>query len=283
MLSGIGPAEHLEEMGIKCRVNLPGVGQNLQDHPLVYMKFLINKPVSMSRYMRPDLMAYTGLRWLANHSGPGASNNVETCALLRSDPSVSHPDVEIQYIPVVVDHDEGVKPNVHGFTISIGATRVEAPGWVKLRSDDPTMSPRIMSNFLSTDHDLGLMRRSIEIGREIAFQPSYQKLGVEAIEPDRRVRSRSETDDFLRAYTSGDFHLTSTCKMGNDRLSVVSPDLKVHGIEGLRVIDASVMPSIVSANPNATTIMIAEKGADHILGKHLPAETRVAPPQLHRA
>ena len=267
MLSGIGPADQLREHGIACKVDLPGVGQNLQDHPLVYMKFAIDKPVSMSRYMRPDLMAYTGARWMASHTGPGASNNVETCALMRSDPSVPHPDVLIQYLPIIMDHDEGVKPGIHGFTYCIGPTRVEGTGSVKLRSSKRGDSPRITSNFMSTDHDIDLMRKSVEMGREVASQRAHAGLGVKEVEPGGKVRTRREIEEYLRANVAGDFHLTGTCRMGSDRMAVVDHQLKVHGIESLRVVDASVMPSIVSANTNATTIMIGEKASDMIRGR----------------
>lgn len=267
MLSGIGPADQLREHGIACKVDLPGVGQNLQDHPLVYMKFAINKPVSMSKYMRPDLMAYTGARWMASHTGPGASNNVETCALMRSDPSVPHPNVLIQYLPIIMDHDEGVKPGIHGFTYCIGPTRVEGTGSVRLRSSKRGDSPRITSNFLSTDHDMDLMRISVEMGRAVAAQRAHAGLGVKEVEPGVPVRTRKEIEDYLRANVAGDFHLTGTCKMGSERMAVVDHQLKVHGIESLRIVDASVMPSIVSANTNATTIMIGEKASDMIRGR----------------
>ena len=278
MLSGIGPAAELAEHGIDCRVNLPGVGENLQDHPLVYMKFRIDKPVSMSRYMRPDLMLYTGARWMATRTGPGASNNVEVCALIRSDSSARHADIEIQYVPVIQDHDSGVKPGLHGFTYCIGPARVEKGGWVRLRSANPTDSPRILSGFLATDRDLALMARSVEIGRDVAAQRAHQGLGVREIDPGPVVRDRTGMVDYLRANTSGDFHLTSSCRMGSDRMAVVDMQLKVHGVEGLRVVDASIMPSIVSANTNATTIMIAERAADIILGRPLLAPARVPRP-----
>lgn len=265
MLSGIGPADHLRQLGIECRIDLPGVGSNLHDHPLVYMKFKIDKPVSMSRYMRPDLMLRTGLQWMATHKGAGASNNLETCALIRSDPSVPHPDIEIQYLPIIVDHDQGVKHDVHGFTYCIGPTRVEGTGWVKLRSSNPSEPPRIMSNMLSTDYDLNQMRKAIEIGRHVASRPAHNYLGVTEVDPGTGV-TKKEMEHYLRANTAGDFHLSGTCKMGMDRMSVVDPELRVHGIEGLRVADASVMPSIVSANTNATTIMIGEKASDLIKG-----------------
>lgn len=267
LLSGIGPEKDLKALGIECQVNAPGVGQNLQDHPLVYMKFQIDKSVSMSRYMRPDLMAYVGARWVATHTGPGATNHVETCALMRSDAGVAHPDVEIQYLPIMMDHDDGVKPGLHGFTYCIGPTRVEGTGWVKLRSKDPLASPRILSNFLSTEYDLNLMRRSVEMGREVASQRAHNGLNVREVDPGPHVGTRLEMDAYLRDNVAGDFHLCGTCKMGNDKDAVVDSQLRVHGIEGLRVVDASVMPSIVNANTNASTIMIAEKAADMILGK----------------
>ena len=278
MLSGIGPAAHLREHGIKCVSNLPGVGQNLQDHPVAYMKFLIDKPVSMSRYLRKDRMLYAGARWMATHTGPGASNNVETCALVRTDPAVPHPDIEIQYLAFVANRDGSISPDVHGFTMCIGATRVEKGGWVKLRSSDPAAPPRILSGFLATDHDRHLLHQSIEIGRRVAAQPAYAKYGVKEIEPGPGVASAAEIDAFLRGHVEGDFHLIGTCKMGTDKMAVVDPELRVHGIEGLRVVDASVMPSIISANTNATTIMIAEKAADMILGKPPLPKAAVALP-----
>ncbi|NWD25700.1 choline dehydrogenase [Pseudomonas yamanorum] len=266
MLSGIGPAEHLREMGIACVVDAPGVGSNLHDHPIVYMKWQVEKPVSMSRYMRPDLMLYTGARWLASHTGPGATNNVETCALIKTDPSVKHPDIEIQYMPVITDHDDGINPQLHGFTYCIGPTRVEGTGWVKLRTNDPADAPRIFSNMLSTDHDMNQMRHTIRIGRDLVRQRAHNGLGVKEVEPGPSVRSGKELDDYIRSHTDGDFHLCGTCKMGSDVMSVVDTQLRVYGVDRLRVVDASVMPSIVSANTNATTIMIAEKASDFIRG-----------------
>ncbi|MEZ5924200.1 MAG: choline dehydrogenase [Hyphomicrobiaceae bacterium] len=272
MLSGFGPADELRQHGIRCVADLPGVGARLEDHPVVYMKYGIDKPISMSRYLRTDRMLWTGARWVATHGGPGATNNVETCALVRSTDSVPHADIEIQYLAFVANRDGSIDPKRHGFTMCIGAARVEKSGWVKLRSADPSAPPRILAGFLATEHDRKLIRRSIEIGREVAHQPAYRALGARELEPGPEVRSVGEIDSWANATVEGDFHLVGTCPMGNDRMAVVDPQLKVHGIEGLRVVDASVMPSIVSANTNATTIMIAEKAADMILGRPpLPA------------
>lgn len=278
MLSGIGPSDHLAEHGIDCRVNLPGVGQNLQDHPVVYLKYKIEKPISMNGHMRPGKMALTGARWLATHRGPAASNNVETCALMRTDPSVPHPDVEIQFLPVIMNNEGGFLSHMHGFTYCIGPGRVEGTGWVKLRSGDPSAAPRIFSNFLATDFDLNQMRKSVELGRYIAAQKSHEGLGMSEFEPGENLHTITQVDDYLRENVSGDFHLAGTCKMGTDQSAVVDPSLRVHGIEGLRVVDASVMPSIVSVNTNATTIMIAERAADIILGKPMLPPAPVALP-----
>ena len=273
-LSGIGPADELRRHGIEVRLDLPGVGENLQDHPVVYMKWSTAKPVSMSRYMRKDRMLLTGLRWLMTHTGPAATNHVETCAWLRTGPSVKHPDMLIQFVPVLLTHEGDVMPGGHGFTYCIGPTRVACRGWVRLRSDRPDAKPRILSNFLSTEVDLKRMMRSLQIGREIASRRAHGAHGPIEVDPGPDIRSEAEVQAYLRANVAGDFHLAGTCKMGLDSMSVVNPNLKVHGLEGLRIADASVMPSIVNANTNATAIMIGEKAADMILGKEplAPAE-----------
>jgi choline dehydrogenase len=267
MLSGIGPADQLRQHGIKCIADLPGVGENLQDHPVVYMKYLVNKPVSMSRYLRKDRMLLTGAQWVATHTGPGASNHVETCALVRSDPSVPHADVEIQYLAFVANRDGSINHDTHGFTMCIGEARIDKGGWIKLRSADPAAPPRIFSGFMTSEKDRQLLHRSVEIGRQVAAQPAYRSFGIKEIEPGSEVQSAADIEGYLRDNVEGDFHLCGTCKMGRDPMAVVDPELRVHGIEGLRVVDASVMPSIISANTNATTIMIAEKAADMIRGK----------------
>lgn len=277
MLSGIGPADHLEEVGIACRVDLPGVGQNLQNHPLIYQKFSIDKPVALNSYMRPDKMIAVGARWMMTRGGLGATNTFETLALVRSDPSVPHADVLMHFVPVLMDENNKVEPKIHGFALAIGAARVEGAGWVKLRSANPADKPRILSRFLATDYDLNLMRRSVEIAKGLVRQKAFDGLSVKEMAGGSDVRSQAEVDHYLRTNVAGDYHLSCTCKMGRDRMAVVDHELKVHGIEALRVVDASVMPSIVSANTNATTIMIGEKAADLILGRRAAPDTYDAP------
>jgi choline dehydrogenase len=266
MLSGIGPADELKRLDIKVAVDLPGVGQNLQDHAAAYMQYECPEPLSVTKYLRPDRKLMMGLQWFLFQKGPAAGNNLETVALLRSDPSVPHPDIEIQNLAVVFDHDGGIHRAKHGFTYCIGPTRAEGSGWVKLKSGNPDDPPRILCNFLSTPADWHVMRESIRIGREVAFQTAYDRYRSREISPGPHVKTNAEIDEYLRGATVNDFHPTGTCRMGSDRMAVVDATLKVHGIEGLRVVDASVMPSTVSANTNATTIMIGEKAADLVRG-----------------
>jgi choline dehydrogenase len=266
MLSGIGPAEHLREFGIDVVQDLPAVGQNLQDHACVYMRFGSSQTVSAIKYVHWHRAAVAGLDWFFRRSGPLATNNLETMALLRSEISPGHPDIEIQVLPVIFDHDNGIDLKNHGITFCTGPTRVESRGWVKLRSSNPSDPPRILSNFLAEAADRQRMRESIRIGHRIAEERAFAKLLDGAADPPRSLASKAEMDDYITRSAVNDFHPTSTCRMGAEENSVVDSSLKVHGIEGLRVVDASVMPSITSANTNATTIMIAERASDIIKG-----------------
>lgn len=264
MLSGIGPSDHLNEMGIKCRINLPGVGANLQNHPIVYQRFSTTAGDSMNKYMRPDRMAGVGLRWMLSKTGIGATNAFESLALIRSDTSVLVPDLLVHFIPALTDEKNEVRPDAKGFAIALGAARVEGTGWIRLRSADPSDKPRIFTNFMSTDADINVLLNSIKVGREIANQRPFRDIGATELSTVAKSNVRTELIAYLRSELSGDYHLSCTCRMGSDAQAVVDSNLKVHGIEGLRVADASVMPSIVSANTNATTFMIAEKAADLI-------------------
>lgn len=267
MLSGIGPAVELQSHGIKTVVDLPGVGQGLQDHPLIYAKYEATKAVSPIKYERLDRKIAVGLQWLLTRTGPGATNYMETIAMIRSDPSVKHPDIEFQYYPLVIDHDAGYVKGIHGWTNCIGPVRVDSRGWVKLRSADPLAPPRIMTNLLATDSDMTRMRRSIEINRDVMNQPAYREFLKGEIDPSPKVTTGQEMRDYIRANTNGDFHPVGTCKMGEGDMAVVDNALRVRGVQNLRIADASIMPSIVSANTNVTSIMIGDRGADIVLGK----------------
>jgi choline dehydrogenase len=217
-------------------------------------------------------MAVVGAHWLLFRGGPAAGNNLETMALVRSHVAGAQPDVELQHLALVFDHEGGIQLGLHGFTYCAGPNRVHGRGWVKLRSADPDEPPRILTNFLSTDEDWKVMREAVRIGREVAHQRCYDRYRKREIDPGPDVKGKTGLDDYIRRATANDFHPVGTCRMGHDRMAVVDLSLKVHGIEALRVVDASVMPTIVGANTNATTIMIAEKAADMIRGRPpLPA------------
>ena len=270
MLSGIGPEDELKYHGIDIELALPGVGQNLQDHPIIYPKYQSFNADSPIKYQRLDRKVRVGAQWLLNRSGPGATNYMEAVAMIRSDASVPYPDIEFQFCPLVIDHDAGgALDGIHGWSNSCGPVAVEGTGWVKLRSSQPTAAPRIFCNFMATDYDINLMHRSFELNREVMSQPAFKPFLKDEIEPGFKIQSKADIQDYLSAHVAGDYHPVGTCKIGasNDPMAVVDSELRVRGIEGLRVVDASVMPIIVNANTNATSIMIGEKAADMVLGR----------------
>jgi choline dehydrogenase len=270
MLSGIGPEDELKRHGIDVEIALPGVGQNLQDHPIIYPKYQSFNADSPIKYQRLDRKARVAAQWLFNRSGPGATNYMEAVALIRSDDSVPYPDIEFQFCPLIIDHAAGgALKGVHGWSNSCGPVTVEGTGWVKLRSGDPVAPPRILCNFMATDHDISLMHRAFELNREVMSQPAFKPFLKDEIEPGFSVSSKADIQDYLLEHVAGDYHAVGTCKIGadDDPMAVVDSELRVRGIEGLRVADASVMPVIVNANTNAACIMIGERAADLVLGQ----------------
>ena len=267
MLSGIGPEDELKSHDIEVQHALAGVGQNLQDHPILYPKYQSKGQDSPIRYQRLDRKGLVGLRWLFNQTGPGATNYMEGAALLRADENSSYPDIEFQFCPLVIDHAEGGALMTHGWSNSCGPVAVEGTGWVKLRSDDPMDAPRILCNFMSTDYDIKMMHRAFELNREVMSQPAFQALIKDEIEPGFQVKSYADIHDYILENVAGDYHPVGTCKIGadTDPMAVVDSRLRVFGIENLRIADASVMPVITNANTNATAIMIGERAAELIL------------------
>ncbi len=271
MLSGIGPAAELKTHDIPVTVDLPGVGRNLQDHPILYPKYRSRNADSPIRYQRLDRKARVGLQWLLTRRGPGATNYMETAARLKSDPSEPFADIEFQFCPLVIDHAEGGARNgIHGWSNSCGPVAVEGRGWVRLRSADPFAPPRILCNFMSTDRDVARMHRAFEMNREVMAQPALAPFLKDEIEPGFHIRGKVEVERYIRERVAGDYHPAGTCKIGaeDDPMSVVDPALKLRGVDNLRVADASVMPVITNANTNATSIMIGERAADLILASN---------------
>ncbi len=269
MLSGIGPKDELKAHGIKPVQIMPGVGENLQDHPILYPKYKSKNTDSPIKYQRLDRKACVGAQWLLTHTGAGTSNYMEAIALLRSSSTALYPDIEFQFCPLVIDHSEGGASNIHGWSNSCGPVAVEGRGWVKLRSADATDSPRIMCNFMNTDYDINMMHKAFEFNREIMSQAAFKPFLKDELEPGFHIKSRADIHEYILNHLAGDYHPVGTCKIGaeNDSMAVVDSNLRVIGIDNLRIADASVMPIIPNANPNATCIMIGEKAAHLLLSK----------------
>ena len=267
MLSGIGPEEHLKEIGITPTHSLPGVGQNLQDHIEIYLQMACTQPVTLFKYYNLVGKAVVGAQWLFTRTGLGASNHFEAGGFIRSRAGVEHPDIQYHFFPMAVRYDGKSPNNSHGFQAHVGPVRSKSKGWVKLRSANPEDKPRICFNYLSEEDDWEEFRASVRLTREIFAQQALAPFRGAELSPGKDVQSDAEIDAFIKGAVESAYHPSGTCKMGSDDLSVVDSECKVIGLDGLRIVDSSIMPSIVSGNLNAPTIMIAEKAADIIAGK----------------
>ncbi|WLD57228.1 choline dehydrogenase [Salinispirillum sp. LH 10-3-1] len=270
MLSGIGPAEDLKALGIEVKQDLPGVGQNLQDHLELYVQQACTQPITLYKYTTQPGMALSGMQWFINNDwGACRTAHLEAGGFIRSEPGVRHPDIQYHFLPSqVIDHGRK-NPELHAYQAHVGPMRPTSTGFLKLRSSDPTEHPLIQPNLLSTERDRWEMRQSVKLTREIFAQDAFKPFRGEEYLPGKDVQTDQEIDAFVRAHADSAYHPSCTCKMGaaSDPMAVVDAEARVFGIEGLRVVDASIMPSIVSGNLNAPTIMLAEKCADHIRGR----------------
>ena len=271
MLSGIGPAAHLAEHGIPVIADRPGVGQNLQDHLELYIQAAASQPVSLFKYWNLLGKAYVGARWLLRKDGPGASNQFESCAFIRSQAGVPYPDIQYHFLPLAVRYDGKVAAEGHGFQAHVGPMRSPSRGAVTLRSADPEDAPRILFNYMSTEQDWEDFRRCIRLTREIFAQEAFAPYRGKEIQPGAEVQTDDELDDFIREHVESAYHPCGTCKMGraDDPMAVVDPEARVIGVDGLRLADSSIFPRITNGNLNGPSIMVGEKAADHILGRSL--------------
>jgi choline dehydrogenase len=270
MLSGIGPADELRALGIPVVHDLPGVGENLQDHLELYVQQACTQPVTLLDTMKPHNMVLAGLRWFAFRNGPAASSHLEAGGFVRTEAGVEHPDIQFHFLPALIS-DHGRSPgNQHAFQVHVGPMRPKSRGRLRLAAADPRVHPLLDPNYLAEERDRWEMRRSIELSREIFAQKAFDPFRGEEILPGRQAHSPAELDQFVRQKADSAYHPCGTCKMGDpgDPATVVDPACRVVGLEGLRVIDASIMPSEPSGNLNAPTIMIAEKAADIVRGKN---------------
>lgn len=258
MLSGIGPAEHLHHHGIRVRHDLPGVGQNLQDH------LDISTLVKSQRAITYDQLnpVSVGLRYLFGRQGPGSSNIAEAGGFIISRHAPDdRPDIQMHFVPALLDdHGRNRLPG-HGMTIHACPLRPESRGEIRLKSRDPSIAPSLQPNYMSTDYDRKMMLECARLTREIFAQAAFTPFISEEVLPGQSVQTEEDLMNFIRRKAESIYHPIGTCKMGNDPLAVVDHKLQVHGLAGLAVVDASIMPTLVSGNTNAPTIMIAEKYA----------------------
>ncbi|MCA2175391.1 choline dehydrogenase [Nonomuraea glycinis] len=273
-LSGVGPADLLEPLGIEMVHDLPGVGANLQDHLEVYVQHACTQPVSQQPSLAMWRRPFIGAQWLFLRGGPGATNHFEAGGFIRSNDDVPYPNLMFHFLPIAVRYDGSAPAGGHGYQVHIGPMYSDARGSVRITSADPRVKPALRFNYLSTEQDRREWVEAIRRTREILSQPAWAALDGGEISPGPSV----ETDEEILAWVAKDgetaLHPSCTCKMGVDEMSVVHPDtLRVHGLEGLRVVDASAMPYVTNGNIYAPVMMLAEKSADLILGNTpLPPE-----------
>ncbi|MGH8169214.1 MAG: choline dehydrogenase [Steroidobacteraceae bacterium] len=274
-LSGVGPAQELARQGIQVVHDLPGVGENLQDHLEFYFQMACTQPITLYSHMSAFRKALIGARWLLAKDGLGASNHFETGGFIRSRAGVRYPNIQYHFLPMAVSYDGSSLAQEHGFQAHVGPMRSQSKGSVRLASADPGEKPRVFFNYLSQPQDWEEMRACVRLTREVFAQPAFAPYRGREIQPGAAVQSDEQIDEFVRQHVESAYHPSCSCKMGrpDDSQAVVDPEARVIGMEGLRVVDSSIMPSITTGNLNAPTIMLAEKAADHIRGRApLPPE-----------
>jgi len=273
-LSGIGAAAQLSAAGIESRIDLPAVGANLNDHPDLVIQHRCLQPVSIFGANRGIGKILTGLRWFAGLGGLAGSNHFEAGGFLRSRAGVRQPDLQLTFMPLAIKPGTVEDVGMHSFQVHIDLMRPKSLGRVTLRSADPAAPPSICFNYLADRQDREDLRTAVRLTREILAQPALAPYRGEELNPGEAIQSDEDIDAWVRRSVETCYHPVGTCRMGLDpRTSVVDSECRVHGVHSLRVIDASVMPAIVSGNTNAPTIMIAEKMSDVLRGKFsLPRE-----------
>lgn len=268
-ISGIGEPAHLKSIGVAPLHDLPGVGENLQDHLEVYFQMESLKPVSLLPSLNLFSKGLIGLEWLLFKTGLGATNHFESCGFIRSSAGVEYPDIEYHFLPIAIRYDGKAAAKGHSFQVHVGPMRSKSRGFVKAKSGEPRQAPTIKFNYMSHPDDWVEFRAAMRLTREIFEQEALKPYKGHEIQPGEHLRSDAELDGFIRDHCESAFHPCGTCRMGDasDPLAVVDPLCRVIGIERLRVADSSIMPRIANGNLNAPSIMIGEKASDHILGR----------------
>jgi choline dehydrogenase len=266
-LSGVGSAAELRALGVNVVHDLPGVGENLQDHLEVYVQHAATKPVSQQPALKWRNRPRVGAEWLFRRSGPGATNHFEAGGFIRSNDEVPYPNLMYHFLPLAIRYDGSKPASEHGYQVHVGPMNSDVRGSVKITSTDPRKHPALRFNYLSTEQDRREWIEAVRCSRHILSQPAWDELNGGELSPGPGVASDEQILEWVRRDAETALHPSCTCPMGVDELSVVDPQtMRVHGLDGLRVVDASVMPYVTNGNIYAPTMMVAEKAADLILG-----------------
>ncbi|WP_137391749.1 choline dehydrogenase [Rhodoligotrophos defluvii] len=269
MLSGIGDGEQLKDLSIPLVHHLPGVGENLQDHLEIYFQMECLKPITLYSKLNLPSKAWIGLNWLLFKRGLGATNHFESAAFIRSKAGVRYPDIQYHFLPVAIRYDGKSAVKAHGFQAHVGPMRSKSRGHVRLRDARPETPPIIRFNYMSHPEDWEDFRTCLRLTREIFAQEAFKGFAGREIQPGAQLVTDEELDGFIREHVESAYHPCGTCRMGaaDDPMAVVDPECRVIGVAGLRVIDSSIIPRITNGNLNAPSLMIGEKGSDHVLGR----------------
>lgn len=273
-LSGIGPQQVLQDAGVAVVHDLPGVGENLQDHLEVYFQIHCKQPITLNSKLGLISKGIIGTEWVLFKTGLGATNHFEACAFIRSKAGVKAPDIQYHFLPAAMRYDGGKAVDGHGFQVHVGPNKPTSRGRVWIISDDPHQAPKIRFNYISTEQDVEDWRACIRLTREILSQAAFDPYSDGEIQPGEAIQTDEQIDAWVRQNVESAYHPSCTCKMGadDDVMAVLDAECRVRGIEALRVVDSSVFPVITNGNLNAPTMMVAEKAADIILGNDaLPA------------
>lgn len=265
-LSGIGDSKHLSKLGIDIVQNLKGVGKNLQDHLEVYVQWACKKPVSLYPSLSPWRAPKIGFNWLFRRKGIGTSNHFEAGGFIRSNNEVKYPNIQFHFLPIAIRYDGSAPNEGHGFQLHVGPVNSNAKGEIKIKSSNPEQYPSIKFNYLSTEQDRKEWCEAIQCTRKIIETDAMSEFRGKEIAPGKDVQTNEEILDFIAKEGESAYHVSGTCKMGTDDMSVVNENLQVRGVDNLRVVDASIMPSVTNGNIYSPVLMIGEKAADLILG-----------------